>query len=75
MDAAELYISTLDQCRICGEVVNKGALGPCMDCGLLYCENCYCKCPITVPNEEWAAFLREENPDGVYIIGGDEEAA
>lgn len=73
MDAAEMFIESLDLCEVCGTIVEKGDLSECLntDCGLRYCVNCYCPCPVIAENEEEAAFLREENPDVEVIIDPD----
>lgn len=46
MDAAELYVSTLDLCQVCGGIVNKGELSECAEpeCGLRFCIGCDCPC-------------------------------
>ena len=49
MDAAELYVSTLDLCDRCGRIVEQGALsGPCEECGMRVCGlvDCECRCPV-----------------------------
>lgn len=48
VDAAELYVSTLDLCDGCGRVVEQGALDECLMCDMRCCgiETCECRCPV-----------------------------
>lgn len=60
----------LTVCDVCGRIVPRKEIASCTNCWTHSCDNCSCKCPQTVHSEEEAAFLREENPDGVYLVAG-----
>jgi hypothetical protein len=53
----------------CGRIVPRTAVEHCpeghMECGA---SDCCCPCPVVVPSEKWAAFLREDGPDANIIV-------